>query len=302
MRKLAAFLVIVSAQFLASGAWALEWVFCDSCATADAFASAAIAKVGTRTGEFELWVGNRVSGRVHQVVIAASRSGNVPTGAEAGAASRGDPLRNPAQAGAVGETQAGQIFEVLINERQSPGTEAHFLRIIHALQGGTVTVEDHGEPILLPDQRGFGSFSGRDQSALRDYIWSSRNEAPDGARSASIPSEEPLASLYPAVDSHEGSITQCYIFRNGDLACFKAPSDPEGTADYVGGSAVDRNGKAIPGSGEGGRSRDGGFQVVPAGDGSRYGPIGYSSHGALWKSCMRQREKVTRCSIVLVKT
>lgn len=197
---------------------------------------------------------------------------------------------------------APEALAALSNQRQSPDAEAHFLRIIHALQGDTGTVEAHGEPILLLDQSGFASFNGRDQIALRDCIWSARNQAPDGTRPASTPSEKPLASLYPAVDSHEGSITQCYIFRNGDLSCFKAPSDPEGAADYVGGSAVDRNGKAIPGSGEGDRSRGGGFQVVPAGDGSRYGPIGYSSHGEPWKSCMRQRDKVTNCSIVLVET
>lgn len=295
MRKLAAFLVIVSAQFLASGAWALEWVFCDSCATADAFASAAIAKVGTRTGEFELWVGNRVSGRVHQVVIAASRSGNVPTGAEAGAASRGDPLRNPAQAGAVGETQAGQIFEVLINKRQSPGTEAHFLRIIHALQGGTVTAEDHGEPILLPDQSGFGSFSGRDQSALRDYIWTTQGQPIYGVDPDSTLGENVVAMLYSAAASSEGSFTKCFIFRNGDVACFKVPIKSDDTAQYVDGTAVDRNGDTIPGSGNGG----GGYQVVPDGNSSRYGPIGFTSHGELWKWCMREGDKIMKCWIEL---
>lgn len=277
MKSLLWLVAACTALFMTTPARALEWVLCDTCSAPTAFAAAAIDRVGNRLGESDFYVGNPVSGRLHQVVIVARKPGGEVTG-DADATS---VVAEPSHDGILAVPGALE-YEVLLNQRQSAGTEIHFLDIMQALKGGMVTVEDLGEPITLPIHDDFASYGGRNGSALRDHIWINQGEPIFGLRADSSLSKNALSLLFLAAASQEGSFAKCFIFNNGDLACFQVPVSASDSAAYVAGTAIDREGVAIPGAGAG----SGGYQVVPMGNGnSRYGPIGYASRGALWLFC-----------------
>lgn len=295
--KQASLLFVSMALLPVASALALEWTFCDTCTQPSQFATAAIAKVGSRLGEFDVYVGNRTSGRLHYVVISAHQSGSQPAGVgDISTDSAIEPGRSTEEPNL--ESQGGSVYEVLLNTRQSAAAEDQFMDIINSIKQGTVTVEDRGEPIVLPTQDGFGSFSGRNETLFRDYAWNHQGEPIYGVRPSEPLSENAITVLFVTAAEFNGSFTQCYIFNNGDIGCFKVPITPSDTAEFVTGTAVDRNGNSIPGTGSGGR----GFQVIPDDNRSRYGPVGYASYGHFWKVCsFDEKGKVISCYVEWVR-
>ena len=290
-------LLVVVALLAAVPVTAAEWVFCDACATDAQFATAAKSRVGTSTGEFTIHVGNTLTGRLHLVVVASRRDGQMPYGntpieSTAAHTTAGSELTER-QARATGaDTPQGTVYQIVLNHRLSAAAEAQFFDIVQVMKSGSVLVEDHGEPLPLPIQSGFDSFDGRNQSMLRDWLWETQGKNFFDTRPEAPLSDAVIAELYAQAAKELGSYTKCVIFNNGDIACFKVPFMRTAEAPYVNGTAVDRDGNMIPGAGYGG----GGFGAVRInGSTSRYGRIGYSSHGALWLFCAFVNGKLDHC-------
>ncbi|HUD42045.1 MAG TPA: hypothetical protein VMR06_08620 [Dokdonella sp.] len=253
---------------LTSGAaQAEEWVFCDACDVAADFNAAAVAEASNVSGYQEFWVGNTISFKLYRVQTYTS-------------------LDNEAPASGGGGTP---VTSIVSSYRETAATEEHFGELITLIK---VEVEDRGRPTVLPiKQDGFGSFAGRDHSLLSDYLWSRWGHLYQRPQS-NIP-QAALEKLFQAVFG-VAKFQVCLIFQNGDLACFYLPATEDAEAEYVDGTARDKDNVPIGTTGgTGGR-----YHTVPVTPtNTRYGPIGYASDGYLYLSCTFVNGKLVECTV-----
>ena len=186
---------------------------------------------------------------------------------------------------------ASMTYTVLYDMRATAATEQQFFDIAKAAEQ-SVNVRDHGYPNQLPNNPGFGSFNGRDQTALRDYFWNNGasllfSNRPDSSLTGAV-----LTDALEALQAVYANVSYCYIFNNGDLACFTWPYNATANAPPVPGTAVNSSGEPIDGGGSGY-----GYNVYPGNGGSYYGPVGYASNGSFYKFCAMQGGKILSCWI-----
>lgn len=285
-------IALITSIFLPNLAFALgddEWILCSSCSSSSQFESYATARIGGFTGNFSFYVANPNTGQIQHMEIVAARSGTIP--ARVGGYGNANTIEDNDRIGVHTNVAppASMTYTVLSDVRATAATEHQFLDIAKAAQN-SVVIRDNGHPFQLPDNPAFSSFSGRDQNALRDYFWN------NGA--SLLFSNRPDSSLFGVVltDALEAlqvaysNVNYCYIFNNGDLACFTWPYSATAAAPPVPGTAVNSDGEPIDGGGSGY-----GFNVYPGNGGSYYGPIDYSAHGAYYLFCARQGGKVISC-------
>lgn len=264
---------------LCSDAKALEWVMCDTCTTDQHFEDSAKVRALQRPGYDEVWVGNTQTNRVHTVYTYTHTEGEVIAG-DGGANSRDTSYSNERDA----QVTTNLIVTVIGNYRASAETELQFASVIlHAKS--SVTVNDLGEPIILPIQTGFGSFSGRDSVAVSNYLWNTRGRYAYKPEPSTGGLTDFVTQALVIVVSPLGHLRDCLIFNNGDHACFKVPKSESELAEYLTGTAWDRYNTPIGTGGNHGGGGGSGYTAWPNGSQTRYGPVGYVSTGSLYKVC-----------------
>lgn len=261
-----------------------EWLLCSSCTSASQFASMAIARTGSFTGDFDYYIGNPDTGEIHHVHVVASRDGGVPNVVGPGAEAS-DHVANLA-------SSPGMQYDVILNKRLNSIAETQFLQIATAAKK-SVTVTDNGKPSVLPDNPSFASFGGRNQTALRDYFWQNGAQLLFAQRMDSSLVDKILTGAINVIASTISPVVQCYIFNNGDIGCFEWPMTAQGSANPVPGTAKDKDGKPIDGG-----NGAGGYGVHASGGGAYYGPVDYAPPGGdFWLFCTFVGGKVSSCSV-----
>ncbi|MCR6702951.1 MAG: hypothetical protein NVV68_18190 [Dokdonella sp.] len=259
--------LLAGCLMISGAAQAEEWVFCDTCVVAADFDAAAVAEASDSAGYQEFWVGNTTSFKLYRVQTYTHLDNEVP-----------------ASGGGV-----ALVTSIVSSYRETAETEEHFGELITLIN---VEVEDRGRPTVLPiKQGGFGSFAGRDHSLLSDYLWSRWGHLYHRPQS-NIP-QTVIAKLFQAAFGVL-KFQVCLIFQNGDLACFYLPDKEDAEAEYVDGTARDKDNVPIGTSGgTGGR-----YHTVPVTPtNTRYGPIGYASDGFLYLSCTFVNGKLVECTV-----
>lgn len=283
------FVLMLSSFFFLGQASAADgdWLLCDTCTTPAQFEARATSYTGTFSGEFGYFIANSISGEIRYIRLTSRSSGTIPTAVPM------PSLNNVSSAGGqdVQAVPSGQmIYQILLDNRQSAETEVQFMDIVEAaISSGNIV--DHGQPEQLPDNPGFESFGGRNQNSLRDYLWNNYGQHIYGVRTNSIIAQYLLKALN-MLQAKYAKPSKCFIFNNGDIACFNVPETATAQAAYLPTTAKNQNNVPLDGT-----SGGGGYNVRPGTGGSNYGPIGYASTGSLWLFCTLVNGKVTSCYV-----